>query len=126
MLNWKLSNEYTVNAMSDSFLITKPVLDPGLLSRTEELKGVQQSSNDNPERMEKVAEDFEALFIFNMLKELDKTTKLKEKGYMEETYMSIVYEKVSQFLAKNKGIGIKEMLMRYTERGGLSSDENGR
>jgi Rod binding domain-containing protein len=42
--------------------------------------------------------------------------KLKEKGYMEETYMSIVYDKVSQFLAKNKGIGIKEMLMRYSER----------
>ena len=112
--------------MNDSFLITKPVPDPGLLARTKELKGVQQSSKDNPERMEKVAEDFEALFIFNMLKELEKTTKLKEKGYMEETYMSIVYEKVSQFLAKNKGIGIKEMLMRYTERGGLSSDENGR
>jgi Rod binding domain-containing protein len=35
---------------------------------------------------------------------------------MEETYMSIVYDKVSQFLAKNKGIGIKEMLMRYSER----------
>lgn len=102
--------------MSDSFMITKPVLDFGLLARTEELKGVKQSSKATPEKMEKVAEDFEALFIFNMLKELDKTMKLKEKGYMEETYMSIVYEKVSQFLAKNKGIGIKEMLMRYAER----------
>ena len=29
--------------------------------------------------MEKVAEDFEALLIFNMLKELDKTTKLDGK-----------------------------------------------
>ena len=102
--------------MSDTFKLTKPVLDPGLLARSEELKGVKQSSKATPEKMEKVAEDFEALFIFNMLKELDKTTKLTEKGYMEETYMSIVYDKVSQFLAKNKGIGIKEMLMRYTER----------
>jgi len=98
-------------------MVTKPVLDFGLLARTEELKGAKQSSKDTPEKMEKVAEDFEALFIFNMLKELDKTTKFKEKGYMEETYMSIIYDKVSQFLAKNKGIGIKEMLMRYAERG---------
>ena len=103
--------------MSDSLMVTKPVLDFGLLARTEELKGAKQSSKDTPEKMEKVAEDFEALFIFNMLKELDKTTKFKEKGYMEETYMSIIYDKVSQFLAKNKGIGIKEMLMRYAERG---------
>jgi Rod binding domain-containing protein len=102
--------------MSDSLMITKPVLDFGFLARTEELKNAKQSSKATPEKMEKVAEDFEALFIFNMLKELDKTMKLKEKGYMEETYMSIVYDKVSQFLAKNKGIGIKEMLMRYSER----------
>jgi Rod binding domain-containing protein len=105
--------------MGDSFMITKPVLDPGLLARTKELKAVNQPSKDDPEKMEKVAEDFEALFILNMLKELDKTTKLTKKGYMEETYMSIIYDKVSQFLAKNKGIGIKEMLMRYAERGNV-------
>jgi Rod binding domain-containing protein len=91
--------------MSDSLMITKPVLDFGFLARTEELKNAKQSSKATPEKMEKVAEDFEALFM-----------KLKEKGYMEETYMSIIYDKVSQFLAKNKGIGIKEMLMRYSER----------
>ena len=102
--------------MSDSLKVTQPVLDFGLLSRAEEPKSIKQSSKTSPEKMEKVAEDFEALFIFNMLKELDKTAKLKEKGYMEETYMSIVYDKVSQFLAKNKGIGIKEMLMRYSGR----------
>jgi Rod binding domain-containing protein len=105
--------------MSDSLMIKQPILDPGLLSHSEDLKGVKQSSKDDPKKMEKIAEDFEALFIFNMLKELDKTTKLTEKGYMEETYMSIVYDKVSQFLAKNKGIGIKEMLMRYNDREGV-------
>ena len=87
--------------------------------RGDDLKGVSQSSRNDPAKMEKIAEDFEALFIFNMMKELDKTTKLTEKGYMEESYMSIVYEKVSQYLAKNKGIGIKEMLMRYADRGNV-------
>lgn len=102
--------------MSDGLNITKPILTPGLLEHSKELKNISQTSGDDPEKIAKVAEDFEALFIFNMMKELDKTTKLTEKGYMSETYMSIVYEKVSQFLAKNKGIGIKEMLMRYADR----------
>ena len=61
---------------------------------------------------EKVCKSFESYFIFNMLQELQKTTKLSKKGYTEETYMSIVYEKVADYLA-DKGIGIKEMLMRY-------------
>jgi Rod binding domain-containing protein len=102
--------------MSETLKLTKPILDPDLLRHSEDLKSAQQSSKSSQEKREKVAEDFEALFIFNMLKELDKTTKLSEKGYMQETYMSIVYDKVSQFLAKNKGIGIKEMLMRYADR----------
>jgi len=105
--------------MSEILKLTKPILDPGSLKHSEDLKSAQQSSKISQEKLEKVAEDFEALFILNMLKELDKTTKLSEKGYMQETYMSIVYDKVSQFLAKNKGIGIKEMLMRYSERGDI-------
>ena len=88
-----------------------------MLVRGEDLRGVGQSSRNDPEKMKKTAEDFEALFIFNMLKELDKTSKLTKKGYMEESYMSIAYEKVSQYLAKNKGLGIKEMIMRYADRG---------
>jgi len=102
--------------MSDGMNITKPILAPGLLEQSKGPQGIDQSLRDDPEKMAKVAEDFEALFIFNMMKELDKTTKLTEKGYMSETYMSIIYEKVSQFLAKNRGIGIKEMLMRYGNR----------
>jgi Rod binding domain-containing protein len=51
-----------------------------------------------------------------MLQEMEKTTKFSEKKeYAEQTYMSIVYEKVADFLAE-KGIGIKDMLMRYTDK----------
>ncbi|HVN98154.1 MAG TPA: hypothetical protein VMT62_17140 [Syntrophorhabdaceae bacterium] len=71
---------------------------------------------------EKVCKGFESYFMLTMLKELQKTTELsKKKGYMEETYMSIVYQKVADFLA-DKGIGIKDMLMRYADRG--NSREN--
>ena len=99
--------------------LTKPMIGPDLVKHWQDITNVREISKNDQEKFEKIAEDFEALFLFNMLKELDKTTKLSEKGYMEETYMSVIYDKVSQFLAKNKGIGIKEMLMRYSERGDI-------
>lgn len=105
--------------MSDILKLTKPMIGPDLVKHRQDITNVREISKDDQEKFEKIAEDFEALFLFNMLKELDKTTKLSEKGYMEETYMSVIYDKVSQFLAKNKGIGIKEMLMRYSEHGDI-------
>ncbi|HQO62352.1 MAG TPA: rod-binding protein [Syntrophorhabdus sp.] len=105
--------------MSDILKLTKPMIGPDLVKHGQDITNVREISKNDQEKFEKIAEDFEALFLFNMLKELDKTTKLSEKGYMEETYMSVIYDKVSQFLAKNKGIGIKELLMRYSERGDI-------
>jgi len=105
--------------MSDILKLTKPMIGPDLVKHGQDITNVREISKNDQEKFEKIAEDFEALFLFNMLKELDKMTKLSEKGYMEETYMSVIYDKVSQFLAKNKGIGIKEMLMRYSERGDI-------
>ncbi len=67
--------------------------------------------------MEKAAEGFESFFIYNMLKELDKTAQFTKKSYAEETEMSIFYEKVADCLAK-RGIGIKEAIMKYLSRNG--------
>jgi Rod binding domain-containing protein len=66
---------------------------------------------------EKMAGEFESYLIFTILKEMEKTTEFsgKKKKSTEQTYMSIAYEKVAESLAK-KGIGIKEMIMRYAER----------
>ncbi len=64
---------------------------------------------------EKVCQNFESFMLYSMLKHMEKTTKMSKKGYAEETYMAMVYEKVADFLAE-KGVGIKEMLMKYTER----------
>ena len=75
------------------------------------------STPKSAQETEKVCEGFESYLILNMLKEMEKTTQLsKKKGYMEQTYMSIVYEKVADYLA-HKGIGVKDMLMRYADRG---------
>ncbi|OPX98280.1 MAG: flagellar rod assembly protein/muramidase FlgJ [Syntrophorhabdus sp. PtaB.Bin006] len=102
--------------MSDTLKITKPVVDYGLLSKGAEQTVAKSETKNSPDKMQKVAEDFEALFIFNMLKELEKTAHLTKKGYAEETYMSVVYQKVSEFISKKSGLGIKEFLLRYGER----------
>jgi Rod binding domain-containing protein len=65
---------------------------------------------------EKVCKGFESYLVLNMLQEMEKSTHLTKKGYAEQTYMSFVYEKVADFIA-DKGIGIKEMLMRYIDKG---------
>jgi Rod binding domain-containing protein len=62
---------------------------------------------------EKAARDFESFMLFTMLKELEKTAQFTKKGYAEQTYMSVMYEKVAECLAK-KGLGIKELLTRYS------------
>jgi Rod binding domain-containing protein len=77
------------------------------------------------ESVKKTAENFESFMILTMLKELDKATHITKKSYAEETQKSIFYEKVAEFMAK-KGIGIKETIMKYLERGGAKvSGKNG-
>ncbi len=89
-----------------------------LRTRGNSVRSMEAESRTRPEKTDKGVEDFEALLIFNMLKELNKTSHLTKKEYAEETYMSIVYDKVSRFIAENKGIGIKDLLIRYQNKGG--------
>jgi Rod binding domain-containing protein len=76
------------------------------------------------ESIEKTAEQFESFLIYSMLKELEKATYSTKKSYAEQTQMSLFYEKVGEVMAK-KGIGIKEMIAKYAERGAKVLDENG-
>jgi Rod binding domain-containing protein len=72
----------------------------------------------------KTAEEFESFLLFTILKEFDRTTQFTKKSSATETQMSIFYEKVAGFLAK-KGIGIKQVLERYADRGAKVFKENG-
>jgi Rod binding domain-containing protein len=65
---------------------------------------------------EKLGEEFEAFFISSMLKEMGKATHTTKKSFMEETYTAIMYEKIGEHVAQKKGIGIKEMVLKYVER----------
>jgi Rod binding domain-containing protein len=64
---------------------------------------------------EKVASGFESFFIYTMLKEMQKTIHTSKKGFMQETYMSIMYEKLGEYMT-GKGMGIKEAMLKYLER----------
>lgn len=108
---WRLSDEdYGMSEILKSVISqTVPVVNkrPQVMS----LNGTASEKDK-----EKVCKGFESYFINNILQELQKMTQFSEKGYTEQTYMSIVYEKMADYLA-DKGIGIKEMLMRYADKG---------
>jgi len=74
--------------------------------------------------VEKAAEAFESYFLNTIFQEFAKANELTKKSFAEETQMSLFYEKVADIIAK-RGIGLKEMLSRYMERGAKVSDKNG-
>ncbi|MCX8022904.1 MAG: hypothetical protein N2745_09050 [Syntrophorhabdaceae bacterium] len=75
------------------------------------LENITRGKEGDPK---KVAQEFESFMIFNLMKELGKTVSLTKKGCVEDTYMTIVYEKLGDFLSR-KGIGLKEMLIKHLE-----------
>ena len=79
---------------------------------------------DKNQSIEKTAEAFESYLLGTVLHEFAKATQMTKKSFAEETQMSLFYEKVADIMAK-KGIGLKEMLSRYLERGAKVSGKNG-
>ena len=74
--------------------------------------------------VEKTAAAFESYLFGKILQEFGKATQMTKKSYAEETQMSLFYEKVGDFIAK-KGVGLKDMLSRYAERGAKVLGKNG-
>lgn len=81
------------------------------------IQSILQKDKNLPSNAEKACENFESFFVSLLMNELQKTVNLSDKSFMEESYMAIVNQKVSDFVAK-KGIGLKDVLMRYLEQGG--------
>ncbi len=75
----------------------------------EKLKG--NSTKD----LKAACEGFEAYLLSSMLNQLQKTVSSSEKGFAEQTYFSMLNQRVAEVAAK-RGIGIKDMLMRYVGR----------
>jgi Rod binding domain-containing protein len=97
-------------------------MDGGIWLQENAVKGLKSHSAKD---VKTACEGFEAYLVSNMLNQLQKTTASSEKGYAEQTYFSMFHERVAEFVAK-KGIGIKEMLMRYVERAQNAKVSNGK
>lgn len=82
----------------------------GLLFRRESVKGLMSGRADKD--LKGACEGFEAYLVYTMLQECQRTTSLSEKSQAEQTYFSMMNEKVAEVVAR-KGIGVKEMLLRY-------------
>ena len=91
----------TINAMTS--------YDPVCFS----VKGSQE------QKAEKVAEEFESLFINQLLKEMDKTVDREESDIFhseaENIYRGFFYQEIAREVAHNGGVGIKELVMETLE-----------
>ncbi len=89
----------------------------GIQDRLDQLgvSGLSVKGKMTPKRLHKVCEDFEAIFIKQLLEEMRKTLSnggLMGKGIRAEIYQDMFDEQVALKMAKAGGIGIGEKLYR--------------
>lgn len=87
------------------------------------------SGLDEASRLKKVAEDFEAIFLFQVLKQMRNTIHKEEMfhgGVGEDTFTEMMDEELAKKIASRSITGISEMLFRQLSRQhGISSGEMG-
>jgi Rod binding domain-containing protein len=76
-------------------------------------------------QLDKVAQEFEAIFVRKVLGELQKTTKLSGQAKIPgaDMYESIWLNEVSNSLAKSGGFGVGRMLKETLARQGKSPEQ---
>lgn len=77
--------------------------------------GNVQARKDSPEEMKKALEDFEALFINQMLTVMRESVgkgDLFHGGSGEDIYTSLFDTELSKLMSKNGGMGLSNMLMK--------------
>lgn len=98
---------------------------------TEAAQAARQSQETDAARqkadakLDKVAEEFEAIFFRKVLGEMQKTTKLSGQKRMPgaDMYESIWLNEVSATLAKSGGLGIGRAMKETLKMQGKSADE---
>ena len=67
------------------------------------------------DRLKRAAQDFEAVFLRQMLSCLEKTTKVSSQGHNiagQETYGSMIVDAVAEAVAKGGGLGLANVMAR--------------
>ena len=84
----------------------------------------KESKNKSNRDLEEVAQEFESLFINEMLKRAHsaKLAKTILTSDAEDTYTSLLNQERSKILAKNHNFGIAEALVRQFSRSSKTSE----
>ena len=82
-----------------------------------------KEAGDSKARLQKAAEEFEAIFITKMLTEMDKTVDREgglfgEKSQYVDTFKSIVYQQIGHDIASNPhtSMGMAQQIYKQMER----------
>ncbi len=84
------------------------------------LKGHKKDLKEKKKELKKACEDFEAIFINEMFKEMRKTSfgsGIIQKTQEYKLWENMFYEKVSKEMAESGGIGLSDVLYKQLERG---------
>jgi len=76
-------------------------------------------SDDNPEEIKKVCQQFEAIFVNMLLKQMRNTITeggLTEKSQARETFEGMLDEEMSRTISEGGGFGIAEMMTKALSR----------
>lgn len=93
----------------------------GLLKSNEEIKDFklvfdEALKSKNISKLEKVAEDFEAIFIGMMFKSMHNSINsddgIVEKSYARKVFEEMVYDEYAKDLSKRKSLGIADMIIK--------------
>lgn len=83
------------------------------------LDQIAKSEEKEKDKLLKACQDFEAYFVYQMFKEMDKTVSdagLVPKGKGEEMFKNMMYQEVANTVASGKGMGISKMMYEQVSR----------
>lgn len=99
--------------MSD-FLATAQAPDPTLL-KPRSVPKLTAGAHNSPDKARKAAEDFEAVFLSQMIQPMFEGIEAEEPfggGSSEQTWRSMQIDEYGKALARNGGIGIADSVMQ--------------
>lgn len=82
---------------------------------TDKLSSLANSGPANEKQLRQTAEDFEAVFLGQMLKPMFETVStdgMFSGGHAEEVYRGMMVDEVGKSIAKNGGLGIADSVYR--------------
>ena len=96
--------------MSDSIKLSTPGFDPQALAEGGGItRATGQNRGPNPKDIDKAAEDFEAVFLSQMLAQMWKGVEADETfggGEAENTWRGMMIEEYGKQIAKSGGVGL--------------------